>query len=382
MWLSKQVKALFGKEEKRERRKSAVEEVGENVPTDPSEIPHVSARVRRFLSADTTTPASLIPPSQVSPAWFEELQSAPLDFLSPFATADSELDHSFVLAEQTETDLFSTEDKQSSQSSLPSKASPQREWVSLPSALSFRPVYELVKEPPLEERVKMKRGVVGLTNPKLYCYLNASIQCLFSSKLLREYLISLIVSRPTLEHTCNLTYLLGLLAKRMFSLKTGQIHSSRLWHFIQRNFDSLRMHDAPEALCYLLNTMDAELKQESIDVGILPSSSQALAWFEGSVLSQVQCCKCGTLTATLQSFMELSLPVSPSLHNSLKHLSEVESLETGYSCRVCLQPTQAQKRLQLERLPHHLLITLLRFRAKAGKVSSFVKFPSTLKVKT
>jgi len=74
--------------------------------------------------------------------------------------------------------------------------------------------------------------------------------------------------------------------------------------------------------------------------------------------------------------------VSPSLRKSLKRLSQVESLETGYSCRNCLRPTQAQKRLQLERLPHNLLITLLRFHAKRGKVTTFVKFPKSLKVKT
>jgi len=378
MWLSKQLGGWLGKGKEKERRKSVVEEVQESQSTDPSEAPSVSVRVRRFLSAD----ASLPPPTQATPAWFEELQCAPLDFLTPFVASESELDHSFVLAEHSETDVYSTEDKQCSLSSLPSKTSPVREWISLPSASSFRPVYELVQEPPLTVKVKLKRGVVGLTNPKLYCYLNASIQCLFSSKLLREYLISLVIARPTLEQTCYLTYLLGLLAKRMFSLKTGQIHSSRLWRFIQLNFDSSRMQDAPEALCYLLNTMDTELKREGIDVGIFPASSQALAWFEGSVLSQVQCCECGTLTATLQSFIELSLPVSPSLRKSLKRLSQVESLETGYSCRNCLRPTQAQKRLQLERLPHNLLITLLRFHAKRGKVTTFVKFPKSLKVKT
>ena len=383
MWLTGKLGKWLGQGEKVSRRKSVAEvnPEEENVPTDPGEAPIVSARMRRFLSEDST--ASVQSGKKVGTQnWFEELQAVQLDFLSPFSASEPDLDRSFVLAEHSEPDVYSTEEKLCSLASLTSKASPQRESASLSTTQSFKPAYELIKEPPVHEKVKMKRGVVGLTNPKLYCYLNASIQCLFTSKQFREYLIDLVISRPDLEGVCELTYLLGLLAKRMFSVKNGQIHSSRFWKFIQKNFPSDGMHDAPEAICYLLNTIDSELKSAHIDIGIFPPSSQALAWFEGAMLSNVQCRKCGNLTSTLQSFIELSLPVTKSLRKSMKSMREVESLEPGYICPSCHQSTTAEKYFQIDRLPLNLLITFLRFHAKSGKISSFVKFQKSLTVKT
>ncbi|VDO01952.1 unnamed protein product [Rodentolepis nana] len=95
--------------------------------------------------------------------------------------------------------------------------------------------------------------------------------------------------------------------------------------------------------------------------------SVILDWFNGQLLSKVQCLICARASNTFDEFMYLSVPVpedGPSdLMHCMKQFFKPERLlgSSQWLCPRCEVPREAQKTFEICRFPDYLIIHLKRF---------------------
>jgi len=161
-------------------------------------------------------------------------------------------------------------------------------------------------------------------------------------------------------------------------------------------FNSDMQQDAQELLNYLLNEVAEVVQKRQQAVARQNREDEAAAtrtWvheiFQGILTNDTRCLECETVTQRSESFFDLSLEVeaNTSVSSCLRTFSKIETLANldKFFCDKCNCLQEAQKRIQVQKLPHCLALHLKRFKyneqiRRFTKLSFRVVFPQELRI--
>ncbi|KAL3421799.1 Ubiquitin carboxyl-terminal hydrolase 4 [Phlyctema vagabunda] len=273
-------------------------------------------------------------------------------------------------------------------------------------------------------------GLTGLHNFGNTCYMNAALQCLSATRLLREYLIrfhyppqdlppmkSGELSVPPQLMVRNLGNLLRYLWSGQYSYvtpKTFRDYVRRLHGIRRQRPDNTLLggnsqQDSMEFLNYILENLNDELnpkrnapmpppytaaedaarsKQPLLHCAIQDwqrrlqyESSPINNYFQVTTTDSYTCSSCGYTSVNPDSTMAMILPMEnrgDTLGGLLTKTFQATPI-SGKNCDGCKKQETAQKRTRLARLPPYLIVQLGRFTSdqygSAGKNQNRVDFP-------
>lgn len=234
-----------------------------------------------------------------------------------------------------------------------------------------------------ESSVKGDKGLVGMENQGLGCYLNAALQCLLSLKAFRDWALQ------ERESKRRLSFAVGTVAREVFeSAPYAVISPLPVVDQMQRRFPSTKMHDAVEFLTYLLDHLDKELRSkhrvkslgDSWSLFQATHSSFLTQNFAGILRSDVTCSSCGHVSSTLDPFTQLDLPLAKSVLNALEEFIQREPLSPAFVCPGCGRVQGSSRKISLQRCPQALILTLKRFQShpQPEKLNQYVTFHKKL----
>ncbi|XP_033110927.1 ubiquitin carboxyl-terminal hydrolase 12-like [Anneissia japonica] len=251
----------------------------------------------------------------------------------------------------------------------------------------------------------------GLVNFGNTCYCNSVLQALYFCKPFRERVLSY-KAQPKKKET-----LLSCLSDLYNSIttskkKVGVIAPKKFVAKLRKEnelFDNYMQQDAHEFLIYLLNTIADLLQAEKQEKqggknkangpqtnGMLinhhPSKTDP-TWvheiFQGTLTNETRCLTCEGVSSKDEDFLDLSVDVeqNTSITHCLRVFSNTETLccEYKYYCETCCSKQEAQKRMQIKKLPQILALHLKRFKYmeqlhRFTKLSYRVVFPLELRL--
>lgn len=248
---------------------------------------------------------------------------------------------------------------------------------------------------------KTRNPVAGLTNLGNTCYMNSVLQALYTSRELRDFVIS------CLESGGQLYTALSRLFKDMTSNRTAYVNPSSFRStFIQyeSKFRGYEQQDAQEFLRYLINGLHDELNKAKCRPKrqlVEPKSSQE-AWnsyreriddsklielFVGQFSSVIKCTDCGNESTCWDPFWDLSLAVPRyrsrvDIEECLAAFTEQETLDGNEQpfCSSCKKHRRSTKRLSIVRSPKILIIHLKKFSNDGYKLSSDINVNQTITI--
>lgn len=269
-------------------------------------------------------------------------------------------------------------------------------------------------------------GHIGLRNLGNTCFMNAVLQCLSSTKPLRDYCLrrEFRQEQPgTLRSQQELTEAFAdVIAALWHPDSTEATNPGRFKAVFQKyvpSFTGYSQQDAQEFLKFLMDRLHMEInrkgrktpsilsdtKRSSVleDSDALSDDEQANhTWkryleredskivdlFVGQLKSCLKCQACGYRSTTFEVFCDLSLPVPKkgftggkvSLLDCFSLFTKEEELDSENApvCDKCRQRTKSTKKLTIQRFPRILVLHLNRFsttRYSIKKCSVFVDFP-------
>ncbi|KAJ7307391.1 hypothetical protein JRQ81_009407 [Phrynocephalus forsythii] len=269
-------------------------------------------------------------------------------------------------------------------------------------------------------------GHIGLRNLGNTCFMNAVLQCLSSTKPLRDYCLHREFRQEppgALRTQQELTEAFAdVIATLWHPDATEAANPSRFKAVFQKyvpSFTGYSQQDAQEFLKFLMDRLHVEInrkgrktpsilsdsKRPSVleDCDSLSDDEQAnLMWkryleredskivdlFVGQLKSCLKCQACGYRSTTFEVFCDLSLPIPKkgfaggkvSLLDCFGLFTKEEELDSENApvCDKCRQRTRSTKKLTVQRFPRILVLHLNRFsttRYSIKKCSVFVDFP-------
>lgn len=248
---------------------------------------------------------------------------------------------------------------------------------------------------------------VGLRNLGNTCFMNSIIQCLSNTTLLKNYILSDKFNTDLKNYSGVATAFKSVLTDLWSSSST--VNPSSLKSQIQKRapqFSGYSQHDSQELLLALLDGIHEDFnhcnrsKQKYVALDKLCFDDQAReSWkqyrlrddsklvdiFVGQIVSTLTCVKCGETSTVFESFWDLSVPISSSVHNSLKTFTTAEILDHDEKpkCEKCQTNRKMIKEYRIFRLPKILIIHLKRFKGSGRirrKDDSNVKIDQNLNV--
>ncbi|KAM9294175.1 ubiquitin carboxyl-terminal hydrolase 21 [Gastrophryne carolinensis] len=269
-------------------------------------------------------------------------------------------------------------------------------------------------------------GHVGLRNLGNTCFLNAVLQCLSSTKPLRDYVLRR-EYRQERGLSCrtpqDLTEAFAEVVATLWSMDAPDAtNPARLRAVFQKyvpSFTGYSQQDAQEFLKFFMDRIHVEInrkcrKTPSIlsdtmrSVSLEPQDSlsdderanqmwkryleredsKVVDLFVGQLKSCLKCQACGYRSPTFEVFCDLSLPIPKkgfsggkvSLYDCFTLFTKEEELnsENAPICDRCRQRTKSTKKLSIQRFPRILVLHLNRFsttRFSIKKCSVSVDFP-------
>ncbi|XP_075764142.1 ubiquitin carboxyl-terminal hydrolase 21 isoform X1 [Pelodiscus sinensis] len=269
-------------------------------------------------------------------------------------------------------------------------------------------------------------GHIGLRNLGNTCFMNAVLQCLSSTKPLRDYCLlkEFLQEQPgTSRAPQELTEAFADVINSLWHPdSTEAVNPARFKAVFQKyvpSFTGYSQQDAQEFLKFLMDRLHVEInrkgrKTPSIlsdtkwpsvleDADPLSDDERAnLMWkryleredskivdlFVGQLKSCLKCQACGYRSTTFEVFCDLSLPIPKkgfaggkvSLLDCFSLFTKEEELDSENApvCDKCRQRTRSTKKLTIQRFPRILVLHLNRFsttRYSIKKCSVFVDFP-------
>lgn len=215
----------------------------------------------------------------------------------------------------------------------------------------------------------IRRGIRDLGNT---CYLNAVLQMLFHIPAVRDEVLRASASFPVAAHNSakKITPLLAsglgeLFAEMAYSRDERGVDAERFASFL--SIDKGIQQDAQEFFVLLINWLQREVGDAVRHV------------FEGTILHDRECSKCGRSCKRAEPFSFLSLPVRQSIEESLEELLRVHEVQ-GFKCEECGAVTSAFSRLHIRTLPDVLVVHFNRFsfslqEKRREKITRSVSFP-------
>lgn len=254
----------------------------------------------------------------------------------------------------------------------------------------------------------------GLRNIGNTCYMNSILQCLGSTKLLKEFVMNKTYVKDINQDGKLINAFSNLISKIWSSSQVGAVDVSSFKEIFQRlapQFAGYEQHDAQEFLRYLIDKLHADVNRVHTKPKHYPEISDKLSdnclaaehWkryllsensfildlFAGQLKSTLQCLVCGNKSVTFEIFWDVSLPLpayksynsNVSLIEILNNFTQEEILDNREKpkCSKCKVEQRMAKSYWFQKLPKYLVLHLKRFQTTSSyrKLSTEVQFPLT-----
>ncbi|CAG2166059.1 unnamed protein product [Oppiella nova] len=262
-----------------------------------------------------------------------------------------------------------------------------------------------------------KDSRIGLDNLGNTCYLNAVVQCLSNTDLLRQYFFSDKCEEDLTTSDGMIAYAFSRLIRQLWTTEDPKrtarsVRPTQLKSLCDRwSALSWGQNDAHEFLALLVDAIHADLNRVRVKRAItrttdendnrLDANTLAIqSWnefqrnndsiitdlFYGQYVSSIHCTVCPKVSLKFDPFVYLSLPI-PIKHTDI-HLTDCLRLYTApeylshsnsWYCPKCKTNREARKQIHFWRLPHVVIIQLKRFcfdvNSCPEKITGFVDFP-------
>lgn len=266
--------------------------------------------------------------------------------------------------------------------------------------------------PPMDSRFFIIRGLNGIRNLGNTCYLNSIIQCMSNVIPFTKYI---------LEKTEFEAHLNQNKTKRELRVAVFWYHTmNQMWNnnkilepvMLKRAFGELdprvagfAQNDAHEIFLSLLNVLHDSIgvpvemnisgePKNPRDVLIRNSYmswkqswekqySKIVELFAGQSYSWLKCPHCNYKSDKFEPFFLLSLPLLPrhrTLYDCIHAFQQMETLddENRWRCDHCKEEVNAEKKIELWKLPPFLIISLKRFNHQNRKIEKLIQYEETL----
>ncbi|CAG2115717.1 unnamed protein product, partial [Medioppia subpectinata] len=252
-------------------------------------------------------------------------------------------------------------------------------------------------------------SITGLKNLGNTCYSNAVVQCLLNTTEFSSFFSRNLKINKNSKYGSNgeLVMELAALFRHMaypsfYTMLSAKDFRQAVSKHI-KDFVPGAQQDSHEFLVKLFEKLHDDLNESTkwdvINTGVsegLSLDARAMKFwkqhisknnsiisqlFEGLIVNTLSCLKCGEKSDSFEVFSCLSLPIGNSrttLTECLNQYFKPERMsgETAWECPTCKQKREADKRLQLWKLPKILIVHLKRFSIEGRyKLRTYVDFP-------
>lgn len=237
---------------------------------------------------------------------------------------------------------------------------------------------------------KVELPPIGLKNYGANCYANAGIQCLCCVPEMNSYFLD-----EKYEEIDYMTCKEFNICKGLTKLYTCMRNEKDKDYVSPKDFVSLLPSGQQDTHEFFYRRLFPNIEDEANPKikkqrGMGFNSKQNWDWytfnhrsildalFAGQLETRVECEKCGNVSISYDSFMDISLPITgTNLRDCLisNFEREVLSKDDMYRCEKCQKVKKANKAMKIDKCPKYLLLHLKRLIGGHNKINKQISYP-------